>query len=82
MIESNVQKLRIVDGTKIAFVGTESYFKGFHTASMASTAKENEADMVLLLAEGSTEADITDNDIRALLTNLSGELAKGKPEPF
>ena len=66
--------MRVVDGKKVAFVASESYFKGFHTASMASTAKENGADLVLLLAEGKTEADITDDDIRKILNRaLDGE---------
>jgi hypothetical protein len=59
--------MREVDGKKVAFVSSESYFESFTTPSMHSTAKETGADIVLLLAEGKTESDISDDEIRALL---------------
>jgi hypothetical protein len=59
--------MREVDGIKVAFVSSESYFEGFHTPSMYSTQKETGADMVLLLAEGKTPDDVTDDEIRELL---------------
>ncbi|HZF98299.1 MAG TPA: hypothetical protein VEY92_08665 [Pseudoxanthomonas sp.] len=60
--------MREVDGLKIAFVSSESYFEGFHTPSMVSTQKATGADMVLLLSPGKVESDITDDMIRALLS--------------
>lgn len=60
--------MREVDGLKIAFVSSESYFEGFHTPSMGSTQKATGADMVLLLSPGKAESDITDDMIRALLS--------------
>lgn len=62
--------MRELDGMKIAFVSSESYFESMFTPSMYSTAKETKADMVLLLAPGKTEADITDDDIRKMLTAI------------
>lgn len=59
--------MREVDGIKVAFVSSESYFEGFHTPSMYSTQKETGADMVLLLAEGKTPDDVSDDAIRELL---------------
>lgn len=59
--------MREVDGLKIAFVTSESYFEGFDTPSMGSTAKATGADIVILLAEGKTEADVTDEDVRDVL---------------
>lgn len=60
--------MREVDGLKIAFVGAESYFASLYTPSMYSTARDTGADVVLLLAEGKTEADVTDEDIRSILS--------------
>lgn len=59
--------MREVDGMKVAFVQSESYFSGLHTPSMYSTSKATGADIVVLLATGKTESDITDDDIRGLI---------------
>lgn len=59
--------MREVDGMKIAFVSSESYFQGFHTPSMHSTAKATGANMVILLAPGVNEESLTDDQIRSLL---------------
>jgi hypothetical protein len=59
--------MREVDGKKVAFVEHASYFAGFGTPSMHSTSKETGAEMVILLAPGKTEADVSDDDIRNLL---------------
>lgn len=63
--------MREVDGLNVAFVSSESYFDGFHTPSLISTSRATGADLVILLAPGKTEEDITDDDIRALLTQAS-----------
>ena len=55
--------MRTVNGLKVAFVSSESYFQGLHTPSMASTAKETGADVVMLVAEGKTEDDLSDEEI-------------------
>lgn len=60
--------MRVVDGMKIAFVDSESYFQGMHTASMVSTARDTGADVVLLLAPGKTGDDVPDDEIRKVLT--------------
>ena len=62
--------MREVDGIKVAFVQSESYFEGLHTPSMYSTSKTTGADMVLLLAPGKAESDLSDDDIRGLLAAL------------
>lgn len=59
--------MRTANGLKVAFVSSENYFQGLHTPSMVSTAKETGADVVLLLAEGKTEADLPDDEIAELL---------------
>lgn len=64
--------LREVDGMKIGFVQSESYFEGLHTPSMYSTSKATGANMVILLAPGKTEADVSDDDIRELLGAADG----------
>lgn len=61
--------MREVDGIKVAFVSSESYFQGFHTPSMHSTAKATGADMVILLAPGVEPESMTDDQIRLLLGN-------------
>lgn len=60
-------KLREVDGIKVAFVSSESYFQGFHTPSMHSTAKSTGANMVILLAPGVDSDSVTDEQIRSML---------------
>lgn len=59
--------MRTVNGLKVAFASSESYFQGLHTPSMASIAKHTGADVVMLLAEGKTEADLSDDEIAGLL---------------
>lgn len=59
--------MRVIDGLKIAFVSSESYFKGLHTPSMYSTSRETGANVVLLLAPGVTEDSLTDERIREML---------------
>ena len=59
--------MRTVNGMKVAFVSSESYFQGMHTPSMCSTAKDTGADIVLLLAEGKTEADLSDDESAEIL---------------
>lgn len=59
--------MREVDGIKIAFVTTESYFEGFHTDGMWRTAKKTGADVVILLAPEKVESDLTDDQIRDCL---------------
>ena len=59
--------MRTVDGIKVAFVEHDVYFKSLYTPSMYSTARDEEADVCMLLAPGKTEADITDEEVRALL---------------
>lgn len=59
--------MRKVDGLKVVFVKSESYFKGFDTPSMGSTAKIHDADVVVLLEHNYNESDISDADIREVL---------------
>lgn len=63
--------MREIDGLKVAFVEGDSYFAGFHTPSMYTTAKKNGADVVFLIAEGKTEAGISDDEIRALVEDVA-----------
>lgn len=59
--------VREVDGLKVAFVSSESYFQGFGAPSMVSTARATGADIVILLAPSVSGDSLTDNEIRALL---------------
>lgn len=59
--------VREVDGIRVAFVASKGYFASLATQSMVSTARDTGADLVLLLAPGKTEADLSDDEIRALL---------------
>jgi len=68
--------MRIVDGFKVAFVEAETYFEGLHTPSMVSTARATGADVVFLLGDSVTEADITDEQIRFFL----GAVDEGESE--
>ena len=68
--------MREIDGMKIAFVTSEVYFDGLHTPSMYSTSRETGAHVVFLLAPGKTEADVSDEAIRDMLT-----LAANSREP-
>lgn len=63
--------VRIVDGVKVAFVDSETYFAGLHTTSMVSTARETGAEVVLLLAPGASPDAMTDEEIRALLALMT-----------
>ena len=71
--------MREVDGKKVAFVNSEDYFASLYTSSMHSTAKETGADVVFLLAEGITEADVTDAEVRDWLTAAisANEVSRG-----
>lgn len=63
--------MRIVDGLKIGFVHSEEYFESFATPSMGSTARTTGADVVFLLAPNKTEEDLTDDDIRDILSSIT-----------
>jgi hypothetical protein len=65
--------MREVDGMKVAFVQSESYFAGFHTPSMHSTSKATGADVVFLLAPGKSESDLSDDDIRGLFASIGAQ---------
>jgi hypothetical protein len=65
-------QFREVDGLKIAFVHSESYFSGMLTPSMYSTHKATGADVVILLAEGKTYADVSDDAVREILSDSKG----------
>ena len=58
-----MRQVREVSGLKVAAIEHEEYFKGFGTASMYSVSKETGADVVLLLAEGKTFDQLTDEEI-------------------
>jgi len=70
--------IRTVGGMKVAFVDSESYFAGLHTASMVSTARETGADVVLLLAPGVTPDAMSDEEIQALIDVMAPDGAKGE----
>lgn len=62
---------RVVDGIKVAFVDSETYFASLFTPSMVSTARETGAEVVLLLAPGVSPDAMTDEEIRALLALMT-----------
>ena len=70
--------MRTVNGVKVAFIESAAYFATFGKPSMRSVAKETGADIVLLLADGKTEADVTDEEIRDVLNGI----ADAKEESF
>ena len=59
--------MREVDGKKVAFVSSETYFASYFTPSMYSTTKATGADITMLLAPGVKEGDLSDDQIRELL---------------
>lgn len=63
--------MREVDGIKVAFAEHDNYFAGFHTPSMGRIAKETGADVVMLLAPGMSETDLTDDEISVLLQAMN-----------
>ncbi|GAB2620282.1 hypothetical protein [Novilysobacter erysipheiresistens] len=65
--------MREIDGLKIAFVGSDSYFESLTTPSMVSTARRTGADVTMLLAPGKTEDDLSDDDLRAIIGLSKGE---------
>ena len=64
--------MRTVNGVKVAFIESAAYFATFGKPSMHSVAKETGADIVLLLSEGKTEADVTDEEITVLMDIAQG----------
>lgn len=64
--------MRVVDGKKVSFVTSESYFESIWSPSMYSTAKETGADVVFLLAPGKTGDDLSDDEIRTVGTGQVG----------
>jgi hypothetical protein len=63
--------VKLVDGIRVEFVTSENYFSCIiGTPSMSRTARLTGADIVLLLAPGKTEADLSDDDIRAVLQKV------------
>ena len=64
--------MRTVNGRKVVFIESAAYFATFGKPSMRSVAKETGADIVLLLADGKTEADVTDEEITVLMDIAQG----------
>lgn len=69
--------MREIDGLKVAFIEHDDYFAGFHTDSMHRRQRKTGADIVLLLAEGKSESDVTDEEIRALLSEIATHPTRG-----
>lgn len=63
--------MREVDGTKVAFIDHDVYFGSIYTSSMVSTQMNTGADVVLLLAPGKTEQNVTDDEIREVFKALA-----------